>query len=282
MNPTLTKKLDKFKALRDMKVQFDAMNEDGDDLGAGFQGPSSLALLRSIPDCVESEGEAELVVQMLMSGRAGHIAPSIGVDHQPVEVDVEETPVKLAIARPAAMPVFLVKAPAASPVVELQVTDEATRIDPPEYAQMFGRGKRPAQNEQPTGGTAWAEWTDPVGTGALPEGLDNDDAIAYRMKDGSVLCTDYPYDLNWIHEGEPSDIVAYRLLAVDEVKDMLPWNEWHGGDECPVDPSAMIQVRLFNYGHNEAINAGLQHWKHHAKTHHNHDVNIVAYRLVTP
>ena len=167
-----------------------------------------------------------------------------------------------------------------APKPELRAVTTTVHPAPAKSAEgkMVGRATRPTQ---PACGNDWVKWTDPVGNGSLPEGVAADDAIAYRMKDGSVLTTDYPHCLNWIHEGEPGDIVEYRLLTVEEVADMAPWVEWTGG-ECPVDPASVVQVRLFNYGQNEAVSAGMQNWQHLPKTHHSYDINIVAYRVVRP
>lgn len=128
-------------------------------------------------------------------------------------------------------------------------------------------------------GAEWVKWDDMDGEGEPP--VDLDDAIAYRMKNGEMLMTDYPHALNWCREGESSDIVEYRLLTVDEVKSMTPWVEWAGG-ECPVDPAVKVQTRLFCYGRNDTCVAGLEHWQHNPKGHRNYDANIVAYRVVTP
>lgn len=130
--------------------------------------------------------------------------------------------------------------------------------------------------EQSVTEQGWIEWIDTGGYAPPPVGPD--DVIAFRLSNGEVLSTDYPHCLNWIHEGEPGDIVAYRLLMVEEVADLAPWVEWTGG-ECPVDPASVVQVRLFNYGQNEAVIAGPQNWKHLPKTHHSYDINIVAYRV---
>ena len=253
MNPTLQKKMQKFKAVMDLKARFDELHADDEDPMGSFDAPSSVDFLRSSIDHLD-ESDASAIIALLASERAGHAATSISL---------EETPAAAQVEKPRAVP-----------------NAKPDPIEEQAYIQQFGRAKRPAKDveAQPTGGTDWITWADPSDDGEPP--VEVDDAIAYRMKNGEVLMTDYPHALNWCREGDSSDIVEYRLLTVDEVKAMTPWVEWAGG-ECPVDPAVKVQTRLFCYGRNDTCIASLEHWQHNPKGHRNYDANIVAYRVVT-
>lgn len=253
MNPTLEKKIQKFKAVMQLKAKYDELHADDDDPMGCFDPPSSIDFLRSSLDYL-NESDATDIIAMMAGDRAGHSANSIGVEEIPAAAQVE---------KPRAVP-----------------NAKTAPVEEQGYTQQFGRAKRPAQDvdAQPPGGTPWITWSDSGDDGEPP--VDVDDAIAYRMKNGEVLMTDYPHALNWCREGESSDIVEYRLLTVDEVKSMTPWVEWSGG-ECPVDPALKVQTRLFCYGRNDTCVAGLEQWQHNPKGHRNYDANIVAYRVVT-
>jgi hypothetical protein len=172
---------------------------------------------------------------------------------------------------------------------EVDETDYLDKADIRFLLDFYLAGKRavstiaPAAAPAPVAtsddGAEWVKWDDMDGEGEPP--VDVDDAIAYRMKNGEILSTDYPHCLNWSREDESSDIVEYRLLTVDEVNAMTPWVEWTGG-ECPIDPTTKVQTRLFCYGRNDTCVAGLEQWQHNPKGHRNFDANIVAYRVVTP
>lgn len=271
MNPIVNKKLELIDRMNERARAARADAEAFREL-TGQHAPGEYPEIDEM-DCLDRED-----IRAIIRGyRAGHMANSVAV---------EETPSAAQVDKPRATPAPAIARPAPKIITDVSVivTNEPTASIPaaePMHLQQVGRAERPALVVAPaTQAETTGEWITHAGSIRMPASIDKDDAIAYRMRDGSILSTDYPYDLNWFHEGEAEDLVAYRLLTEQEAADMLPWTEWNGGD-CPVDAEAMVQVRLKNYGQNEAVCAGQIDWSHRPTGHENNRINVVAYRLVT-
>jgi hypothetical protein len=269
MTPEITAKLERIDRMNERLRQ---AREDAEWLEAQT-GVAATAYAEADETDYLSKDELRAIVR---GYRAGYAAASIGVEETASASQVEKPRAEVApVAKPTPVARYENPAPANAP-------SPAPTPAPaePVYIQQSGRAKRTEQ--QPTcGNPDWVKWPDPSGYGVPPAGLDKDDAIAYRMRDGVVLLTDYPKQLEWRHFGNRSDIVEYRLLTVDEMSAMDPWVEWVGG-QCPVGPTVSVQLRMHDNGHNDAVIAGLQRWEHESPLHADYDANITAYRVVIP
>lgn len=287
MNPTLQKKVDQFKGLQAMKDYVDCL-DDGDDYGVNlqaldFSGLSRLAFLKRNIDHVKTEDELDAIHEFLTGHRAGHAAPSIAVEEEPSAAQVEKpraadkpAPVTKITVSPTVKGDEKIKAA----ITHQDMCDVNIGGDPfkakPEFVQMLGRAERPVQ---PAGGTDWIEWNDPTTYGAPPKNLDGDEAIAYRMRDGNIVHTDYPHKLHWRHDSKRTDIVAYRLLTAEEVDALPVWVEWKGG-ECPVDGASTVQILMRDEVRNDIGPAALERWSWTHENDDRFDFDIVSYRVL--
>lgn len=56
-------------------------------------------------------------------------------------------------------------------------------------------------------GSSWQEWAG----GSMPDGLDIDDRVYLRYRNGDESKIRIVGDLRWIHENLPDDIIAWRF-----------------------------------------------------------------------